>query len=259
MRRSKRAEAVDYNQAGMGRLYDRARNYRPEVMASWLRPIAACVPAARDILDLGCGTGRFTQALADLYAARVTGIDPSPAMLAQAAEKPTSSNVRFVCAAAEAIPAPEASFDLVFSSMAFHHFADRDAAARECCRVLRPGGFVLIRNATREKTRYSPYARFFRGFVAIVDAKLPAQADIADVFTRAGFALRAHVPIWHAMAARWEELADKASLRADSLLAAVEDPAFEEGLQAMRTYASHADPGERIGLEIDLYVFQLRP
>jgi ubiquinone/menaquinone biosynthesis C-methylase UbiE len=249
---------VDYNQAEVGRRYDLARSYRPEVLANWLSVIAAHVPAAQDILDLGCGTGRFTQALADLYGARVTGIDPSPAMLAQAVEKPASPDVHFVRAAAEAIPAPDASFDLVFSSMAFHHFADRDAAALECRRVLKPGGFVVIRNATRERTRHSPYARFFRGWLAIVDAKLPAQADIADAFTRAGLGLRAHVPVWHAMTPRWEDLADKAALRADSLLAAVEEHAFEEGLRAMRAYAARADPAERIGLEIDLYIFQLR-
>jgi ubiquinone/menaquinone biosynthesis C-methylase UbiE len=248
---------VDYNLADFGSRYDLARSYRAEVLGNWLAAISAHVLAAQDILDLGCGTGRFTQALADLYGARVTGIDPSPAMLTQAAGKATSAGLHFVCATAEAIPVPDASFDFVFSSMAFHHFANRDIAARESCRVLRPGGFVVIRNATREKARYSPYARFFRGFLAIVDSHLPAQEEIIQVFVRAGLALRAHVPIWHAMAPRWEELADKASLRADSLLAALEDSAFDEGLRAMRNYAKRADSDERIGLEIDLYVFQL--
>ena len=250
---------MNYNRAEVGRRYDQARSYRPEVLAHWLCAVAARVPAAQDILDLGCGTGRFTQALADLYGARALGIDPSRAMLAQGGGKATSSDVRFVCAAAEAVPAADAAFDLIFSSMAFHHFADRDAAARECRRVLKPGGFVVIRNATREKARQSPYARFFRGFLAVVDAKLPAQADIADVFSRTGLALQAHVPIWHEMAPRWDDLADKASLRVDSLLVAIEDSAFEDGLRAMRAYAERAGPDERIGFEIDLYVFQRRP
>jgi SAM-dependent methyltransferase len=250
---------VDYNKAGMGRLYDRARSYRPEVMASWLRPIAAYVPTAQNILDLGCGTGRFTEVLANLYGARVTGIDPSASMLTQAAEKLTSPDVRLICAAAEAIPTPDACFDLIFSSMVFHHLVDRDAAALECRRVLKPGGFVVIRNATRETNRHSPYARFFAGFSAVVDAKLPAQRDITDLFVRAGVALHAHVPVWHTMAHHWDDLADKASLRADSLLAEIADSAFEEGLRAMRAYAAHADRAERIGLEIDLYVFQLPP
>jgi len=258
MQQSRKTEAVDYNQAGMGRLYDLARSYRPEVMASWLRPIGAYVPAARDILDLGCGTGRFTQALATLYGAHVTGIDPSASMLAQAADKLTSPDVRLICAAAEAIPTPDACFDLIFSSMVFHHLVDREVAALECRRVLRPGGSVVIRNATRETNRHSPYARFFHGFVAVVDAKLPAQSDIADVFARTGFVLHAHVPVWHAMAQRWEDLADKASLRADSLLAEIQDSAFAEGLRAMRAHAAHADPAEPIGVEIDLFVFQLQ-
>ena len=249
---------MDYNQADVGRRYDLARSYRPEVLAGWLDAIATHVPTARDILDLGCGTGRFTQALANLYGARVTGIDPSASMLAQAADKLTSPDVRLICAAAEAIPTPDACFDLIFSSMVFHHLVDREAAALECRRVLKPGGSVVIRNATRETNRHSPYARFFPGFVAVVDAKLPAQSNIADVFTRAGFLLYAHVPVWHAMAQRWEDLADKASLRADSLLAEIQDPAFEEGLREMRTHAAHADPAEPIGVEIDLFVFQLQ-
>jgi len=117
-------------------------------------------------------------------------------------KKLTSPNVRLICAAAEAIPTPDACFDLIFSSMVFHHLADRNAAALECRRVLKPGGSIVIRNATRETNRHSPYARFFRGFVAVVDAKPRAERHRRRV-ARTGFVLHAHVPVWHAMAQRW--------------------------------------------------------
>ena len=51
-------------------------------------------------------------------------------------------------AEAAAIPLPSGAADLVFVSMAYHHFEDKPAAAREIRRVLAPGGLVALRNTT---------------------------------------------------------------------------------------------------------------
>ncbi|MEI9888630.1 MAG: class I SAM-dependent methyltransferase [Rhizomicrobium sp.] len=161
----------------------------------------ACRPAC-NIVDLGCGTSRFTQALADFYGADVLGVDPSVTMLEQAAAKAQAGAVRFARGSAESIPAPAGSADLVFSSMAFHHFADRTRAAREIRRVLRPGGFVIVRNATRENSRRSPHARCFTGFIDVIDRHQPTQAEIVETFAPRGFVLRAHDLVFQAMAAR---------------------------------------------------------
>lgn len=248
---------MDYDQTSMARDYDRARSLDPDSMAAWLAAFAARVPAASNIVDLGCGTGRFTQALADFYGADVLGVDPSVTMLEQAAAKAQAGAVRFARGSAESIPAPAGSADLVFSSMAFHHFADRSRAAREIRRVLRPGGFVIIRNATRENSRRSPHARCFTGFIDVIDRHQPTQAEIVETFAPRGFVLRAHDLVFQAMAASWAELADKAALRADSNLLRLEDADFHRGLEKMRSI--RLGPEERIGLDVDLFVFEAAP
>ena len=56
---------MDYDKTRIAATYDAARGYRPEVLKQWLDLVAAHAPSAPAlIVDLGCGTGRFTQPLA---------------------------------------------------------------------------------------------------------------------------------------------------------------------------------------------------
>jgi len=103
-------------------------------------------PEARAILDVGCGTGRLLRALhAAFPGARLEGVDAAPSMAAQAqAMAPAGMPVRFTHAMAEKLPFPDGSFDLVFSSMTFHHWADQQAAIAEVGRVMAPEGRWLL-------------------------------------------------------------------------------------------------------------------
>ena len=99
------------------------------------------------VLDVGCGTGYFARRLAPVVQpdGSVVGIDPSRPMLDFATEH-APPNCTFRIAGAEDLPFPDASFDLVVSSLAFHHIPaeGRADALREMFRVLRPGGRVFI-------------------------------------------------------------------------------------------------------------------
>ncbi len=100
-------------------------------------------PAA--VLDVGSGTGRLLRAAHARWPnARLVGVDPSEGMVA-AGRGLTPAQLHV--AGAEAIPLPDRSIDLAFSTIAFHHWADPARGLREVARVLRPGGgFVLIDN-----------------------------------------------------------------------------------------------------------------
>lgn len=100
------------------------------------------------ILDLGTGTGAVAVRTAPLVApgGRVVGVDISPEMLALARERATEAGhgeIRFGEGRAEAIPADDATFNVVFASLSLMFAIDRAAAAREIARVLRPGGRLV--------------------------------------------------------------------------------------------------------------------
>jgi malonyl-CoA O-methyltransferase len=97
------------------------------------------------VLDLGCGTGRGAAALAARWpAARILAIDPSAGMLREAGRNSDAGRSLRIRAEAEALPLPDASVDLVFSSLALPWCEDLDAVFAELARVLRPRGLFTF-------------------------------------------------------------------------------------------------------------------
>src|SRR6185437_11109148 len=132
---------MDYDGTDMAKVYDRGRNHGPEVLDLWMRTVESFLDQnPKTILDLGCGTGRFSEALATYFDADVIGIDPSAKMLEQAQAKRLNTRVRYEAGRGEAMPLPDSTVDLIFISMVFHHFADPVKTAAECRRVLREKG-----------------------------------------------------------------------------------------------------------------------
>jgi SAM-dependent methyltransferase len=92
-----------------------------------------------DVLDVGCGSGRNLQLLGQF--GRVQGVEPEgPGLDACRADGLTN----VVAGSADAIPFPDASFDLLTSLDVLEHLDDDDAGVAEIHRVLRPGGHALI-------------------------------------------------------------------------------------------------------------------
>jgi SAM-dependent methyltransferase len=105
----------------------------------------AGLTAGENVLDLGTGTGAVAQRAATAVgpSGRVVGVDISPDMLAVARQRVTSlgfDNITLREGRAESIPADEATFDVVLASLSMMYVIDREAAAREIARTLRPGG-----------------------------------------------------------------------------------------------------------------------
>jgi ubiquinone/menaquinone biosynthesis C-methylase UbiE len=104
-----------------------------------------------DVLDAGCGGGRYSAAWAKLGAKSVTGIDFSEIGIQTARQRTASkfSNVKFEIGDALAISCPDNSFDCSFSNGVLHHTRDWKKGIHEMVRVLKPGGFgwlYLIEN-----------------------------------------------------------------------------------------------------------------
>jgi ubiquinone/menaquinone biosynthesis C-methylase UbiE len=117
---------------------------RDKAIREKLIELAAPAPGEK-VLDIGCGTGTLAIAIKPrVGAGEVYGIDASPEMIQVAKEKSAKdgSDIDFRVALIEAIPFPDAAFDLATSSLMLHHLPD-DLKAKgflEIRRVLKPAG-----------------------------------------------------------------------------------------------------------------------
>jgi SAM-dependent methyltransferase len=208
--------AMDYDQSGIATTYDEARALTPARRRRWQRLLSAHVDrtAISLVIDLGCGTGRFSEMLAAELGARVIGLDPSEQMIDQARRKPATSPVVFGRASAHELPLPEGCGDLVLMSQIYHHLPDSAAVAQECRRVLRAGGYVCIRTGTRENDVVVP--NFFPAVRAMFDADLPSSDEIKSNLAAAGFTPRHHEIVTEIVTPDWPSFVRKSALRADS-------------------------------------------
>jgi len=96
----------------------------------------------KHVLDVGCGTGRWTKYAAK-HAATVDAIDPSKAIEAAAILLSKCNNVRLSQASVSGLPFADNSFDFVFSLGVLHHIPDTELAMQQCVAKLKPGGYFL--------------------------------------------------------------------------------------------------------------------
>lgn len=122
--------------------YERGRPSYPPDAIDWLLP-----RGARDVLDLGAGTGKLTTRLVE-RGLRVVAVDPIPEMLDVLSG--ALPDTPALLGTAEEIPLPDNSVDAVLVAQAWHWF-DPERAVKEVARVLRPGGRLGLVWNTRDE------------------------------------------------------------------------------------------------------------
>lgn len=187
---------VDYD-GRLHRVYAEGRKLAPETVQVWVREFARHVPGERPltVVDLGCGVGRFTPALADEFGGPVYGVEPSAGMRQQAVEGATHPRVTYLDGAAEAIPLPDASCDLALLFLSFHHFADQAGSLRELARVLKPGGAVLLRTQFADLMPDLPWYRYFPSARSVDAGMYRSLAEVRALATGAGL-IPDEQPVW---------------------------------------------------------------
>ena len=117
-------------------------------MALWMGTIKKLVPksAVKLLVDLGGGTGRFVKPLHETYQCPVILIEPSEAMLKQSTEI-TSRKIWLVRGTAEQIPLETSAVDMVWMCQVYHHLENKTQAFREIHRILKPDGYLAMRQS----------------------------------------------------------------------------------------------------------------
>ncbi|WP_063909847.1 SAM-dependent methyltransferase [Herbidospora yilanensis] len=146
------------------------------------------------VLDLGCGPGATALQVARATGARVTGVAISRAEVelasALAEAESMTDLVAFRHADALDLPFEAGTFDAVLAAETIPHFPDRTAALRECARVLRPGGrLVLTDNIRRGPLELDPAEEeaFLKATAAWRMAPMARLEDYPGLVERAGF------------------------------------------------------------------------
>jgi len=153
----------------------------------WLAP-----PKAARWLDVGCGTGVFTQLITEQCApSAVAAVDPAAAQIDHARRQPIARHAQFQVADASALPYPDRGFDVVVSALVINFLPDRARGLSEMRRVARDGGivtgFLWARTADSELSPTAPMQRGFREIGAEVPRIPGAHMEpLPDLFKAAG-------------------------------------------------------------------------
>jgi SAM-dependent methyltransferase len=153
--------------------YDRHIGRYGAALAAGLIAQAGLEPGSR-ALDVGCGPGALTGALAGLLGAgNVAAVDPSEPFARACAERVPGARVEV--AAAERLPFPDGSFDVALSQLVVNFMTDAPAGVREMRRVTRPGG--TLASAVWD---YADGMTLLRRFWDAAVALDPAAADLDE-------------------------------------------------------------------------------
>jgi len=139
------AEAVRRNADRASATYDEAAVLQARVREQMIARLDWLAFTPDVVVDLGCGTGHGAAALSRRWpAARVIAVDFAPGMLHETARRAEAARIERLCADAAALPLPDASVDLVFSSLMLPSCDAPDAVLAEVARVLRPRGLLCF-------------------------------------------------------------------------------------------------------------------
>ena len=145
----------------------------------------------RDVLDVGCGTGRWLTKLEALNPASLTGTDRSMSMLERARAK-THSTTKLEQRDCSTLPGEDASKSFILASFVLSYLDDLHRFASECARVLRPGGWVLISDMHPVTAAQRGWTRSFRVGAEKYEITDHSRSldEIVSAFQNYGFELR---------------------------------------------------------------------
>lgn len=237
-------EPIDYDQRQFA-VYAQGRALPPETIDTWMRTFARRAHRVRplSVLDLGSGTGRFTPALADTFGGPAYGVEPAARMRAIAEASARHPRVTYLAGAAERIPLPDRSCDLVPMYLSLHHVRDREAAAQEVARVLRPPGRVFVRSTFADRMPDLLWHRYFPRARAIEEEIFPSVDEVVRLFAAVGLRMLALDQVRHRMAPSLAEYAARMRLRAVSTFEHMTEDEIVAGLAALeRDAAAETEP-----------------
>jgi ubiquinone/menaquinone biosynthesis C-methylase UbiE len=207
------------------------------------------------LIDLGCGTGRFTIPLAEQLGVSIIGVDPSQKMLREAARNTRSTHIAYHEGSAESMPLGANVAALIFMSNALHHVKSLEKALREMWRVLQPYGIVFIRNYSLENLESLHFLQFCPEAMQLARKMVWPRRALIEHFTARGFAKLSQGTVRQEASPDFAAHLRKIESRVYSVVALISDEAFDRGIARMKEACTSLRDGPVLE-EIDYFVFQ---
>jgi len=174
---------ADYSQ--IAKYYDKIRPAPADMLVSRIIEYGK-IDANYTVLDVGCGTGRFSLCISAIKEPILCALEPSIEMLKQAVAKDKSKRVFWVRGDGQRLPFRDSLFDCVYMTTVIHHIENKEMSLREIYRVLRTAGNCVILTFSHSGIR-KHITRDFPGVVAIDLKRIPSVPSLKKLMTIIGF------------------------------------------------------------------------
>lgn len=228
------------------------------------------LPAGGDVLDVACGTGVISRALAGRLSerSRLVGADINAAMIEVAKRRaPAGPHVfEWEIAPADDMPFEDASFDLMFCQQGLQFFPDKPAALTEMRRVLRAGGRLILNCWAAVPPMSTEIEAVLRRRLTdeaaekfVVPFAWRDEAVIGRIIANAGFDLAAprRLQVFRRMPATLAAMrADMLTSPIEAALRALGDDAIDEIVQEVMDTAERFRTGDMLALPQEAHLFE---
>jgi ubiquinone/menaquinone biosynthesis C-methylase UbiE len=249
-------EKVDYD-ARLHAVYAAGREMSPGALQTWMEAFARHLPETRPLvwLDLGSGTGRMTPSLAGAFGGPAHGVEPSDKMRAQAVAHASHPAVTYAAGSAEQIPLPDASCDAALVFFVWHHVVDRERAARELRRVVKPGGKLFVQANFSDRMPDVWWFRVMPEWRKVDKAQFRSEEEVKGDFAGAGWTLVSRDEVTWLRSATLAEDLERLRLRAVSAFEHMSEETVEAGFARIEAATPSLGDGPQYETS-ELLVFQ---
>jgi ubiquinone/menaquinone biosynthesis C-methylase UbiE len=247
---------VDYD-ARLHAVYAAGRQMSPDALQTWMEAFARHLPQTRPLvwLDLGSGTGRMTPSLARAFGGPAHGVEPSDKMRAQALAHAGHPAVTYAAGSAEHIPLPAASCDAALLFFVWHHVVDREAAAQELRRVVKPGGKLFVQANFSDRMPDVWWFRVVPEWKKADTAQFRSEKEVTSDFADAGWTLVSRDQVTWLRSATLAEDFERLKLRAVSAFEHLSEEVVEAGFARIEAALPSLGDGPQYETS-ELLVFQ---
>ena len=182
------------------------------------------------LLDVGCGTGRYTYAFSKVGYVSI-GVDASKAQLRHAVKK-----VPVICGDAEHLPIAGGTFDVVSFVMMLQQLSVNglSVAIREAARVLKAGGLVWIKTCTHSDLAARPFSKFFPSALGVNKARYPDETKLDSALKAHDFLFSRRKTMTDSYELIGREIKRRFSEKHNTTLYLIPDNQFRAGLVRLR-------------------------